>query len=208
MEDVLDLLHEPYDAARPVIALDEASKQLVRDTRRPIRAARGRIARIDHEYERNGTAELFMLCEPLAGWREVRVRERRTRSDFAHVVRELLDVHYPHASTVRLIVDNLNTHNAASLYEAFEPELARRLASRLEWHYTPKHGSWLNPAELELAALSKQCLSRRIGDLDSLQSQTAAWTRDRNQRTRRIIWQFTTADARVRLHRLYPQYQA
>ena len=204
MEDVLEVYHRPYNSARPVVCFDEASKQLVRETRTPIEAAPGRPATTDYEYERNGTANLFMMFEPLAGQRHVRVTERRTAVDYAQAIRELIDVHYPHAETIVLVQDNLNTHKAASLYEAFAPDEARRLIEKLEIHYTPKHGSWLNMAETELGILSRQCLDRRIPDPSTLVHETTAWNGDRNAAECKVIWQFTTADARIRLHRLYP----
>jgi hypothetical protein len=206
MEDVLEVYHRPYDPKRPVVCFDERSKQLIRETRRPIPAEPGQPERIDYEYERNGTANLFMAFEPLAGRRRVKVTDRRTKIDFAHAIRELVDEH-PAAEVIVLVMDNLNTHKVSSLYEAFAPEEARRLAERLEVHYTPKHGSWLNMAETELSVLSGQCLDRRIGEKDELQSEVAAWEERRNAATCRVDWQFTTADARVKLKRLYPSIQ-
>lgn len=207
MEDVLDVYQRPYDASRPVVCLDEASKQLVRETRGPIPPSPGQPERVDYEYERNGTANLFMAFEPLAGRRRVQVTERRTKIDFAHVVRELVDEQYPKADTVVLVMDNLNTHRLSSLYEAFAPDEARRLIGRLEVHHTPKHGSWLNMAETELAVLGGQCLDRRIGERDELRAEVAAWEKARNAAKCRVDWQFTTADARVKLKRLYPSIQ-
>ena len=207
MEDVLDVYQRPYDASRPVVCLDEASKQLVRETRGPIPPSPGQPERVDYEYERNGTANLFMAFEPLAGRRRVQVTERRTKIDFAHVVRELVDEQYPKADTVVLVMDNLNTHRLSSLYEAFAPDEARRLIGRLEVHHTPKHGSWLNMAETELAVLGGQCLDRRIGERDELRAEVAAWEKARNAAKCRVDWQFTTADARVKLTRLYPSIQ-
>lgn len=204
MEDVLEVYHRPLDAARPVVCFDEASKQLVQETRTPIPAAPGRPATTDYEYERHGTANLFMMFEPLAGKRHVKVTDRRTAIDYAEVIRELVDVHYPHAEKIVLVQDNLNTHKLASLYQAFPPDEARRLIGKLEIHYTPKHGSWLNMAETELGILSRQCLDRRIPDQDFLTSEVAAWEASRNTAECKVIWQFTTADARVKLHRLYP----
>jgi len=205
MEDILDLYQQPYDAARPVVCMDEASKQLVAETRLPIPPAPGRLACFDYEYERKGTASIFMFCEPLRGWRMVSATDRRTRTDWALAVKNILDNEYPDAPVVRLVMDNLNTHSTASLYEAFDPAEARRLAQRLEIHYTPKHGSWLNVAEIELKALSTQCLARRIPDIAKLQREVVAWGRDRNKATIGVDWQFTTPDARVKLKHLYPQ---
>ena len=207
MEDVLELYCEPYDPKAPVVCMDEQPRQLIKETRLPASMGQGRPARYDYEYERAGTANLFLFCEPLGGWRHVEVTERRTRTDWAHQVRRLLDEQYPQAERIRLVLDNLNTHNTASLYEAFEPHEARRLARRLELHHTPKHGSWLNIAEVELSALTKQCLKRRIPDKQVLRRQTHAWARERNARQTGVDWQFTTDDARIRLKRLYPQIQ-
>lgn len=207
MEDVLEVYERPYDSARPVVCLDEQSKQLIKETRTPIPPAPGRPARTDYEYERNGTANLFMLFEPLGGWRHVKVTERRTRTDFAELIRELVDVHYPRAEKIVLVMDNLNTHKAASLYEAFPPAEARRLIEKLEIHYTPKHGSWLDMAETELSVLTKQCLDRRIPDMPTLIREVAAWETQRNLRKATIDWQFTTDQARTKLKRLYPSFQ-
>lgn len=207
MEDVLDLYHEPYDASRPVVCMDETSKQLVAETRLPIPAGPGRPRRIDYEYERHGAANVFMFAEPLRGWRWAPVSERRTRVDWAQAVRELLEVHYPSAEVVRLVMDNLNVHSVGSLYEAFPPEEARRLTKRLEVHHTPKHGSWLNVAEIELRALSVQCISRRIPNIQILRREVWAWTKDRNRRSVDVDWQFTTSDARIRLKHLYPEFR-
>jgi len=207
MEDVLDVYQLPYDPKIPVVCMDEANKQLVAEIRNPIPAAPGRVARVDSEYRRNGTVNVFMFVEPLAGRRRVLVTDRRTKVDWAFAVRELLDVHYPDADLVRLVLDNLNTHTLGSLYEAFGPEEARRLAKRLEFHYTPKHGSWLNIAECELSVLSRQCLDRRIPTKEEVEREVHAWETDRNESTIGVDWQFTTEDARVKLHRLYPQFQ-
>jgi hypothetical protein len=207
MEDVLELYRQPYEPKQPVVCMDEQPHQLVKETRRPIGARQGQRARYDYEYERNGTANLFLFCEPLAGWRHVELAERRTRVDWAHQIRDLLDVHYRDAEQIRLVLDNLNTHTIASLYEAFEPAEARRLARRLELHHTPKHGSWLNIAETELSALTKQCLGRRIPDIESLSRHTQAWTRERNAKQTGVDWQFSTDDARIKLKRLYPEIQ-
>ena len=208
MEDILDLYCMPYDPEVPLICMDEQPRQLVKETRTPLPGGPGKPARYDYEYERNGTANIFIFTEPLAGRRHVDVTERRTRADWARQVRKLLEFHYPEAKRVRLVMDNLNTHDAASLYEAFPPEEARRLARRLEIHYTPKHGSWLNIAEIELSALSRQCLGRRIPDIETLREETAAWEHRRNERQKGVDWRFTTEDARIKMKRLYPQLQA
>lgn len=205
MENVLEVYHRPYEANRPVVCMDETSKQLVKETRIPQGAAPGRVERFDYEYERNGTANVFLFCEPLRGWRQVEVTERRTKMDWAWQIQALLDVHYPQAEKVTLVMDNLNTHSLASLYEAFEPDEARRLIRRLEVVYTPKHGSWLNMAEIELGVLSRQCIGGRVPDPVTLTSQIGAWQNDRNNANGTIDWQFTTADARIRLRRLYPK---
>jgi hypothetical protein len=204
MEDVLEVYTRPHDPQRPVVCLDEASKQLVADVHKPLPPQPGQPLRIDYEYERRGTANLFMCFEPLAGRRRVKVTERRTAVEFAQVVRELVDLDYPEAEVVVLVMDNLNTHGPASLYEAFEPAEARRILERLEIHHTPKHASWLNMAETELAVLARQCLDRRIPDRLMLCREVAAWEADRNTAEVRVDWQFTTADARIKLKRLYP----
>jgi DDE superfamily endonuclease len=204
MEDVLDVYHRPYDERRPMVCLDEASRQLIGETIAPIPAAPGRPARIDYEYARNGTANLFMISEPLLGWRAVKVTEKRTAVDFAEVVRWIVEDLHAEAEKVVLVMDNLNTHKIASLYEAFPPEQARRIAERLEIHHTPKHGSWLNMAEIELSVLSRQCLDRRIESREELEREVAAWEEDRNERGVETKRRFTTADARIELHRLYP----
>lgn len=204
MEDVLDVYCLPYDPNIPLVCMDEQSRQLVKETRKTIPAEPGKPAREDFEYERNGTANIFMFTEPLAGWRHVDVTQRRTKVDWAYQVRELLDDHYPEAQRVRLVLDNLNTHKISSLYEAFEPEEARRLTKRLEIHHTPKHGSWLNIAEIELSALTIQCLSRRIPDCKTLKKECKAWETKRNSNQKGVDWQFTTEDARIKLKRLYP----
>ena len=207
MEDVLDVYTRPYDPARPVVCLDELSKQLVAEIRTPLPAEPGQPERVDYEYERRGTANLFLSGEPLVGQRHVTVTEQRTAVDFAHEVRDLLEVRYPHAEKVVLVLDNLNTHKPAALYEAFEPTLARSLVERLEIHHTPKHGSWLNMAEIELSVLSRQCLDRRIPDADTLTHEVAAWEQARNADPRPVNWRFTTPDARLKLKRLYPSIQ-
>lgn len=206
MEDVLEVYQRPYDPRRPVVCFDEQSKQLTRETRQPVPPAPGQPARVDYEYERNGTANLFLWFEPLAGQRHVKVTDRRTTRDFAEAVRDLIHS-YPTADKIVLVMDNLNTHKAASLYDAFPPDEARRLIDRLEIHYTPKHGSWLNMAETELSVLSKQCLNRRIPDQATLIAEVAAWEHARNTARCRIDWQFTTHDARTKLKRLYPSIQ-
>jgi DDE superfamily endonuclease len=206
-EDVLELYQQPYDPASPVVNMDEKPLQLVKETRQPLPAKPGKPLRYDYEYERVGTANVFLFTEPLTGWRTVDVCEQRTGVDWAHQVKHLLDDHYPAADKVRLVCDNLNTHKVASLYEAFEPAEARRLARRLELHHTPKHGSWLNIAEIELSVLSKQCLDRRMADLETVRHETKAWERKRNTQQTGVDWQFTTEEARIRLKRLYPQYQ-
>jgi hypothetical protein len=205
MEDVLEVYHLPYDPNFPVVCTDESCKQLTGEVRDPIPCAPGRPARMDDEYVRNGVAEIFMEVEPLAGKRHVEVTEHRARKDWAFQIKQMLDVRYPKATKVRLVMDNLNTHNIASLYETFEPKEARRLVERLEIHYTPKHGSWLNMAEIELSVLKGQCLDRRVADMATMQAEVAAWETDRNNRTKKIDWHFTTSDARVKLKRLYPK---
>lgn len=204
MEDVFAIYHLPYDPLVPVICMDESSKQLIGEVHAPNAPAPGRGAIIDHEYVRNGTAQLFVEIEPLAGRRHVEVTETRTRRDWAAFVRAMLEERYPDAVRVRLVMDNLNTHNVASLYEAFDPETARRLADRLEIHYTPKHGSWLNIAEIELSSLCGQCLHRRIPDIQTMREQVRAWESDRNNRGAPINWHFTSEKARIKLKRLYP----
>jgi hypothetical protein len=204
MEDVLEVYHRPHDPEYPVVCVDETSKQLISETRVPIKAKPGQPARHDYEYERNGTANLFMMFAPLEGWRHVEVTDRHTAVDFAHMLRDLSDTHFPGAKKIVLMEDNLNTHKPASLYEAFPAVEARRLVERFEWHYTPKHGSWLNMAESELSVLSGQCLDRRIPDKQTLTEEVAAWEHARNKKHVKADWQFTTADARVKLKRLYP----
>ena len=207
MEDVLEVYTRPYDPRRPQVCLDESSKQLVEETRCPIPVRPGQPRRVDYEYERNGTANLFMIFEPLAGRRHVKITERRTATDFAEVIRQLVDQWYPKAEKIVLVMDNLNTHKPASLYEAFEPAEARRLLDRLEIHYTPKHGSWLDMAETELGVLNKQCLDRRIPDQPTLRSEVVAWEKSRNKACCKTNWRFTTKDARIKLKRLYPSLQ-
>jgi len=205
MEDVLEVYHAPYDPLFPLVCMDESNKQLVGEVHAPLGVAPGRGQILDHEYVRNGVAEIFLEIEPLAGRRHVAITERRTRKDWAAFIKAMLDERYPQATKVRLVLDNLNTHSTASLYEAFAPEEARRLARRLEIHYTPKHGSWLNVAEIELSALNTQCLNRRIPDIALMRTEVAAWERDRNNRAAKIDWRFTTEDARIKLKRLYPK---
>lgn len=207
MEVVLDLYQLPYDADAPLVCMDELCKELHSDAREPIPASPGKPRRIDYEYRRHGTANVFMFAEPLMGRRRTLVTERRTAVDWAHAVKKILDEEYPDARVVRLVMDNLNTHTIGSLYEAFEPNEARRLAKRLEICYTPKHGSWLNVAEIEFRVLSGQCLDRRIPDLHTLDREVTAWQDARNAQAVGVDWQFTTTDARVKLKRLYPVFQ-
>jgi hypothetical protein len=207
MEDVLDLYAEPYDPARPVLCFDESPKPLIGEVRQAIPAQPGHPAREDTEYQRNGVRDLMMICEPRRGWREVLVMERRTRIEFAHCMRHIVEA-YPEAEVIRVVLDNLNTHKPASLYEAFPPEEARAIARKLEFHYTPKHGSWLNIAELELAVLSNMCLSQRIPDEESLRQQVATNVRERNAKAAPVKWKFSTQDARRKLARLYPWVSA
>ena len=204
MEEVLDVYQRPYDPRFPQVCMDEASKQLLAETRQPRPAVPGHPAQIDYEYERKGVANLFLFCEPLRGWRSVRVTERRTKVDWAHAIRELVDGHYPDAERIVLVMDNLNTHTPASLYEAFPPAEAKRLADKLEIQPTPKHGSWLNMAEIELSVLTRQCLDRRIADAAVLRAEVAAWEHTRNAAAGRVNWRFTTPDARIKLKHLYP----
>ena len=205
MEDVLRVYEQPYDPDRPVVCMDESCKQLVGEVREPIPMAPGQSERVDDEYVRNGVAEIFMAVEPLAGWRDVRTCEHRGRVEWAHFIRDLLDRRYAAAEKVVLVMDNLNTHEVASLYQAFPPAEAERLAQRLELHYTPKHGSWLNIAEIELSVYKRQCIAGRVPTLERLEEMTRRWNEDRNSRQRKVDWQFRTEDARVKLKRLYPQ---
>jgi hypothetical protein len=204
MEDVLDVYQRPHDPARPVVCLDETSKQLLKETRAPIAMRKGQPRRVDYEYERNGTASVFMIFAPLEGRREAIVTERHTAIDYAHALKHVADEMFPRAEKIVLVQDNLNTHKPASLYQAFAPQEARRLTERFEWHYTPKHGSWLDMAESELSVLSSQCLDRRIGDLATLRDEVAAWVAARNTHQAKADWQFTADDARVKLKSLYP----
>lgn len=208
MEDVLKLYEEPYDPTRPVVCMDETNKQLVGETRKPIPASPGKLRRIDYEYERHGTVDVFLFTEPLGNWRCVDITESRTRVDWALQVKNLVDDYYPHATKIRLVMDNLNTHTIGSLYEAFPPEEARRIAEKLEIHYTPKHGSWLNVAEIELRVLTVQCLSRRIADSTALRREVWAWEVSRNTSDAHVDWQFTAEDARIHLKQLYPRFEA
>lgn len=203
MEDVLDLYAQPYDAKRPVVCMDESPKQLIEDVQEPLPCQPGAVAKEDYEYERNGVCNLFVICEPLAGQRHVEVTEQRTMVDFAHFMQKV-ERRYADADIIRVVLDNLNTHAAKSFYEAFDPEEARRLTTRFEFHYTPKHGSWLNMAEIELATLNRICLNRRLPDRETVQREAAAYEREKNTASVPIQWRFTTADARMKLNRLYP----
>jgi hypothetical protein len=205
MEDVLDLYLAPYDPQFPLVCMDESCKQLVGEVQQPIPCAPGHDRIEDHEYVRNGVAEIFLEIEPLGGRRHIEITEQRTRIHWAAFIKGMLDERYPNAAKVRLVMDNLNTHSIASLYEAFPREEAQRLARRLEIHYTPKHGSWLNVAEIELSVLQSQCLNRRIPDIQTLRKEVAAWEADRNNRSSKTRWRFTTPDARIKLSRLYPK---
>jgi hypothetical protein len=207
MEDVLDLYQQPVDPVCPLVCFDECPVQLVSETRQPLPAQPGQPgqpARYDYEYQREGTANVFAFFQPATGWRHREVTEQRTRLDFAHCMKALVDVHVPHAECIRLVLDNLNTHTAASLYEAFEPAEARRIARKLEWHYTPKHGSWLNMVEIEFSILARQCLNRRIPNRVVLAQEIAAWEQTRNATHATIDWRFTTDKARHKLKALYP----
>jgi DDE superfamily endonuclease len=208
MEDILELYHTPYDPQVPMVCMDEQPVQLIKDTRKPLPAEPGQAERYDYEYERNGTATIFMFTEPLRGVRTVSVREHKTAIDWATEVQHLLDTRYPEADRIRLVCDNLTTHGLGSLYEAFPPEQARALAARLEIHHTPKHGSWLNIAEIELSALTLQCLDRRLPDIETLREETTQWEERRNTSQKGVDWQFATQDARTKLKRLYPQIQS
>jgi len=207
MEDVLDLHAEPYDPRRPVVDFDETSTQLLGEARPPLPARPGQARRQDYEYSREGTRNLFLTCEPLRGWRHVAITQRRTMQDFAHQMRWLVDEAYPEAQVVRVVLDNLNTHRPASLYEAFPPAEVRRIVKRLEFHHTPKHGSWLNMAEIEFSVLARSCLKRRLPNEATLCREIQALVRERNAAQATINWRFTAQDARVKLHRLYPSNQ-
>ncbi len=204
MEDVLSVYTRAYDSRYPIVCFDETSKQLVKETRLPLPPEPGQPKRYDYEYERNGVCNLFMFSEPLAGWRHVAVTKRRTKQDYAHQMKYLVDVRYPQAERITLVHDQLNTHDPSALYETFEPKEAKRILDKLEIHYTPKHGSWLNMAEIELSVLARQCLDRRIPDQAALNREVAAWEKCRNAQSRTIDWHFTTEDARIKLKRLYP----
>ena len=208
MENVLETYKRPYDPAHPVVCMDEKPKQLVKETRAPITCCKGRPERFDYEYERNGTANVFVFVEPLRGWRRLEATARRTKLDWAGQIQKLVDIDYPKAQRITLVLDNLNTHSLSSLYEAFEPAEARRLIEKLEIVHTPKHGSWLNVAEVELAVLEKQSIGGRVPDLNKLQTRVKSWEHDRNNAKAKVNWQFTTAAARTKLRRLYPQIQS
>ena len=207
MEDVLEVYHRPYPGNEVLVCLDETSKQQVKETRQPRPPRSGAVGYYDYEYERNGVSNLFMLFAPLEGWRRVEVTDRRTKADWAQVIKKLVDEDYAHKDRIVLVMDNLNTHHPASLYEAFEPAEARHIAQRLEVHYTPKHGSWLNMAEIEIGVMARQCLDRRIPEQNVLRGEVAAWERERNRDGIRVDWRFTTADARIKLKSLYPSIQ-
>jgi hypothetical protein len=207
MEEVLDLYSQPEDPNYPLVCFDEASKQLTKETHLPQATQPGQVAREDYQYERNGTANLFMFSAPLLGWRHVDVTDQRTQIDYAYQMKWLVDVGFPDALQIRIVQDNLNTHVKASLYKAFEASEARRILNRLDFHYTPKHGSWLNMAEIELSVLSRQCLDRRIPDKETLKTEIAAWEKRRNENANKVDWQFTTEDARIKLKHLYPSFQ-
>jgi hypothetical protein len=204
MEDVLDVYKRPFDLKHPQVCFDERPKQLIGETRVPISMSAGKPLRYDYEYKRNGVANIFMMFEPLAAKRHVRVTDRRTKKDWAKCIRQLVDEIYPQADSIVLVMDNLNTHKKASLYEAFEPAEAKRIADKLEIHYTPKHGSWLNMAEIEMSVMSRQCLSDRMGNVERLEDEALAWVENRNAKDSKVNWRFTTADARIKLKKLYP----
>jgi transposase len=204
MEDVLEVYHRPQDPQRPLVCFDEGNKQLTQETRLSLPPRPGDVAKYDYEYERNGTSNMFVCFAPLEAWRHVKVTDRRTMLDFAHCMRDLVDLHFPQAEQIVLVMDNLNTHKVASLYEAFAPAEARRILEKLEIHYTPKHGSWLNMAEIELSVLQRQSLATRIPDQDTLRQKVTQWEQHRNAHGSSVHWRFTTADARIKLHRLYP----
>ena len=207
MEDVIATYLLPYDPKYPVVCFDEACKQLFGEVRPPQPTRPGKAARVDYEYERKGVCHQLLMCEPLRGWRHVKVTQRRTRRDYAGCVRELVEVHYPEAVKIRLVQDNLNTHDGASLYEAFRPEAARRILDKIEWHYTPKHGSWVNMAETEISIMNGQCLDRRLESQAKIATEVAAWENKRNDREARIHWTFTLAAARRKLRKLYPSIE-
>lgn len=204
MEDVLEVYALPLDDRYPQVCFDERPVQLLGEVYDPIPAQLGQVRRYDYEYKRNGTANLFVMCQPLAGWREVKVTDQRQKVDFAHCMKDLVDIHFPHAERIRVVLDNLNTHTAGALYEAFAPEEARRILRKLEFHYTPKHGSWLNMAEIEISILSRQVLKQRIGSIEHLAWVTQVWTQRPNTQQARIDWQFDVTKARTNLAHLYP----
>ena len=204
MEDVLEVYKRPYDEKRPVVCMDELNKQMTKEIQTPLPLEPGKPQRFDTEYERNGTSNIFLSFEPLKGKRQLKVTTRRTKVDWAHYIKELVDEEYPEAEKIVLVQDNLNTHTGASLYEAFDPSEAKRILEKLEFHYTPKHGSWLNMAEIELSHLSRQCLDRRIPDRETLEKEVSAWLKQRNLEASRVDWQFTAEDARIKLKKLYP----
>jgi hypothetical protein len=208
MEDILEVYKLPYSAEEPIICIDESSKQLIKEVRDKIPVKSGKPEKYDSEYERNGVCNLFMIFAPLEGWRHIKVTERRTKIDWAECIKELVDVYFPDAEKIILVQDNLNTHKPSSLYEAFPPEEAMRLLKRLEFHYTPKHGSWLDMAEIELSTLMSQCLDRRIEDQQTLKNEIAAWEKQRNSHSAKVNWRFTAEDARIKLKRLYPTKQS
>ena len=207
MEDVLELYAEPYDPAYPLVCFDESPYQMISETRVPVPVEQGKPQRIDYEYKREGTCNLFMFFQPLGGWRHVKVTERRTAKDYAQCMKDLVDVHLPDAILISVVQDNLNTHTGAALYEAFAPAEARRILNKLDFRYTPKHGSWLNMAEIELSALVRQCLDRRLPDIETLADEVQAWQQQRNDEVVKVLWQFTTTDARTKLKHLYPKIQ-
>jgi hypothetical protein len=204
MENILDVYQAQYSPRNPLVCMDESNKQLLEDKRDPLPVKPGQVARYDSEYQRHGTGNLFLAFAPLNGWRTVKVTERRTKNDWAHFMKDLVDVHFPQAETITLVLDNLNTHAWSSLYETFPAPEAHRIARKLDLHYTPKHGSWLNMAEIEFSLISRQCLKRRIADRDTLQREVAAWVSNRNASHASVNWRFTTQDARIKLKRLYP----
>ena len=204
MEDVLDIYHLPYNPSYPIVCFDESSKQLVREKRTPVPAEPGQLERYDYEYQRNGVRNLFLFFSPLASWRHVKVTKQRTHLEWAYCMKDLVDVHFPEATRIRVIQDNLNTHNPAFLYAVFEPAEAKRIIDKLDFHFTPKHGSWLNMAEIEFSVLSRQCLDRRIGDKATLVQEIESWEENRNKIKATVDWQFTTKDARIKLKKLYP----
>lgn len=205
MEDVLEVYTQPYDPKRPQVCMDETNKQLLSEVREPLPSQPGQVQRVDYEYQREGVADLFMFFEPLVGKRFVQVTDQRTRKDWAHAMKTLADEIYPQAEKIVIVMDNLNTHSPVSFYQTFEPEEALRLSNRFEFHYTPKHGSWLNMAEIELGVLTRQCLNRRIPDKATLEREVNAWQNDRNAKVVKVDWRFTTADARIKLKHLYPE---